>query len=294
MTRIFVGVSQYGALRGKAQYSEERAGLQILAVLAIVNAQLPADERVYINEAQRPRAEQLSFWNDMVRRGAPPAVVAARPFSSKHDGGPNDDQGRAFDLGGPGGAVITNRAHALVKSVGAEYGIHHTGAGFRPAEKWHFEYVPGTARKLASAGPTEQEEQESVMTAITYRNSKSGEMRTIDISTGMDDYLLPGYFELQVKLGVTKAPAMNVPDNEFAYLRQKAAERDAAAAARVWGHVVTGWNGPQAAANRLQGIDQKAGTAKLDASSVVVTIDEASLVGKITQAMKAMFTKAGS
>lgn len=299
MARIFVGNSEYGALRGKPQYSEHRAGLQLLAVLAIVNPQLPADERVTINEATRPRASQSAFWNDYVRRGAPPAVVAARPFRSKHDGGGNDES-RAFDLGGPGGSVISDRAHALIKAVGADYGIHHTGAGFRPAEKWHFEYVPGTARLLASTGPTKQEAEEQDMTARLYRNAKTGEIAVMDPTAG-HYWSCPnmGYVNLERKFKtVPDVDPMNLPANEFDHLKRRTlghrADLAADAARYVWGANVPGYNGDASASRRLAGIDQKAGTAKLDATGLKVTVDETSITNKVVAGVRGLFQKAGS
>ena len=294
MPRIFVGVSEYGSLRGTQQFLEERAGLQFLAVLAIVNPQLPPDERITFNECERPRPSQSAFWNDYVRRGAPPAVVAARPFTSKHDGGPTGDRALAADLGGPGGAVITDRAHALFKAVALEYGIHHTGAGFRPAEKWHFQYVPGTARKLASAGPTQQEQEQQHMTARNYRDKKTGETRTIDVSTGKDQYLEPGYPELHVAMGIVPGETIQVETNQMQYLRQAARATRQAIAAEVWGQAVPGWNGPQTAAARLAGIDQKAGTAKVDGAGLKVTVDETSITNKVVAGVRGLFQKAGS
>jgi len=299
VARIFVGNSEFGTLRGTPQYSEQRAGLQLLAVLAIVNPQLPASERVTINEATRPRASQSAFWNDYVRRGAPPAVVAARPFRSKHDGGGNDES-RAFDLGGPGGSVISDRAHALVKGVGAEYGIHHTGAGFRPAEKWHFEYVPGTARKLASAGPTPQEREDQDMTARLYRHSGNGTIAAVDVSTGFYWPMpSPGYVTLWRTRGwVADRDPVNIPANEWDHMlgRIVAHRSDLAAdAARlVWAAGLPGFNGVQSAAARLAGIDQKAGTAKVDGAGLKVTVDETSITNKVVAGVRGLFQKAGS
>jgi len=310
MGRIFVGVSEYGSLRGVHQYAEERAGLQLLAVLAIVNPQLPANERVTINEAQRPRASQSAFWNDYVRRGAPPAVVAARPFTSKHDGGPNDDQGRAFDLGGPGGSVISDRAHALVKAVGAEYGIHHTGAGFNPREKWHFEYVPGTARKLASAGPTQQEKKDQAMTSHLYRHP-GGTIAMIDWSTGAYWGLAgPAYVELVRSLGlVSTDPIREIPANQWDFLMGRVVETRQHIAAQVWATPLSGWNGAQGAGTRLVGAD-RGGVAPEYVDQIATAVqkklpvgsgggvDTDTLVAKITTAvgdlLRGIFTKAGT
>jgi hypothetical protein len=290
MGRIFVGNSEYQSLKGKPQYLEERAGLQFLAVLAIVNAQLPASERVTINEGERPRPSQLAFWNDYRRRGAPPAAVAAAPYLSKHDGGPNGDNAWAADLGGPGGSVISDRAHALVKSVGAAYGIHHTGATFRPAEKWHFQYVPGTATKLASAAPTEAEKKESVAGMIRIQHEKRGIA-----------LVGPGYFhgitpeELPWTADVITKHITAINERHFDLLVDMHLHGTVSdgVGPRVWAQPIDGYNGPKQAGARLAGIDQKAGTAKLDASGLVVKVDEASIVSKVQAAVKAMFTNGG-
>jgi hypothetical protein len=146
MADIFVGNSEYDNLTGKPQYAEERAGLQLLALLAYI-APMLGGYRITINEARRSRADQDKFWNAYVRflAGGPWAAVAAKPYRSKHD------SGLAFDLGGPNGRVITDAAHALLVKYGPAYGIHWIGKNF--GEKWHFEYVPGTASILASSAP---------------------------------------------------------------------------------------------------------------------------------------------
>jgi len=144
MADIAVGTSEYSSLRGKTQWAEMRAGLQLLALLAFIAPMLPG-YRVTVNEARRSRADQLSFWNayrTFVRYGRPWAAVAAVPYTSKHD------SGLAFDLGGPGGSVISDAAHAFLVKYGPRFGIHWIGKNF--GEKWHFEYVPGTASVLAS------------------------------------------------------------------------------------------------------------------------------------------------
>lgn len=305
MARIFVGNSEFQTLRGKPQYSEYRAGLQLLAVLAIVNPQLPANERITVNEATRPRASQQAFWNDYQRRGAPPAVVAARPFTSKHDGGGNDES-RAFDLGGPGGSVITNRAHALFKATALAYGIHHTGAGFRPVEKWHFEYVPGTATKLASEGPTHQEKQEALMTARLYRHP-NGTIAGIDPTTGWywpcpnPDYVVL----LRALKVVVDVDPIQLPANQYDFMVNLVILNRQEVANTVWATPLNGWNGAAPAHQRLVGAD-RGGVAPeyVDQIATAVqkklpvgsggTIDTDSLAAKVVAGVKALFTKAGS
>jgi hypothetical protein len=293
MPRIFVGVSEFGSLRGTQQFMEERAGLQFLAVLAIVNPQLPASERITFNEAERPRASQSAFWNDYIRRGAPPAVVAARPFTSKHDGGPNGESARAGDMGGPGGRVISDRAHALFKAVGAEYGIHHTGASFRPVEKWHFEYVPGTAKKLASAAPTQKEAEEQDMTARLYHNKKTGEIAVIDTSTGFywhaPNMAYVGLLRA-AKIAVDADP-ISLDDNQFGFVQQMRAvalgqHRDTLMGASV---NVGGQSRQVREAWQLAAEKQA-----VDLSNVKVTVDEASIVTKVVAGVRGLFQKAGS
>lgn len=144
MADIAVGTSEYQNLRGRTQWAEMRAGLQLLALLAFI-APMLGGYRITINEARRSRPDQLKFWNayQVFRRyGRPWAAVAAVPYTSKHD------SGLAFDLAGPGGSVISDAAHALLVKYGPRFGIHWIGRNF--GEKWHFEYVPGTASVLAS------------------------------------------------------------------------------------------------------------------------------------------------
>jgi hypothetical protein len=144
MADIVVGTSEYDNLAGKTQYAEMRAGLQLLALLAFI-APMLGGYRITINEARRSRADQDKFWNAYLRflAGGPWAAVAAKPYLSKHD------SGLAFDLGGPLGRVISDAAHALLVKYGPAYGIHWIGKNF--GEKWHFEYVPGTAKIIAGA-----------------------------------------------------------------------------------------------------------------------------------------------
>jgi hypothetical protein len=148
MADIAIGVSEYDTLKGKTQTADWRAGLQLLALLAFIAPMLPKDYRITVNEGRRSKEDQTKFWNAyqrFVKYGKPWAAVAAFPFTSKH----ND--GLAFDLGGPGGSVISDFAHALLVKYGPKFGIHWTGKGF--GEKWHFEYVPGTALIVASDKP---------------------------------------------------------------------------------------------------------------------------------------------
>ena len=291
MARIFVGVSEYRNLAGKSQYSEERAGLQLLATLAEVRAE---GYTVTINEADRPRPDQTAFWNDMVRRGAPPAVVAARPFTSKHDG-KGRGESLAFDLGGPGGSVISNAAHASVKRNGAKYGIHHIGAGFNPPEKWHFEYVPGTATKMASAGPTQQEIEEEQMTAQLYRHQKTGNYAVMDMSTGRVWPLAGADYvgQLQAMKQVPNTPPIIMTPEQWDFLLDRCKEARLQIAEQVWVHPILGVDGSvQLSGLRISAAQvdaYKAATRKIDAAA----LNEDSIVARVTQAVKTMFTNGG-
>lgn len=301
MARIFVGVSQYAGLRGKSQYSELRAGLQIIMVLALVNAQLPKSEWVYINEATRSRADQTFYWNDYVRRGAPPAVVAARPFRSKHDGGAGDES-RAFDLGGPGGSVITARAHALVVSVGAPYGIHWIGKNFRPRELWHFEYVPGTATLLASDGPTQKEEEDEHMTIQLYQHQITGNLATMDMSTGRV-WALPSRDWAQQLRNMRQVPDKDpiiMTDGQWKFLLDRCLEAKLDVAERVWIHPTLGSDGTQLAVARLVAAQIDAFQANQGVKNLKLTggqVDTEGLAARIIAgvqtAVKAMFTNGG-
>lgn len=260
MADIFVGKSEYSNLKGQNQYAQERAGLQMLALLAFLLPMLNG-YRITINEARRPRPAQLAFWNAyqrFLRYGKPWAAVAAAPYTSKHD------SGLAFDLGGAGGAVIADWVHALLVKYGPAYGIHWIGKNF--GEKWHFEYVPGTAKILAGIGPTPEEKAEIDMLGILYRDEKTGEVAGMNPSTGWY-YHCPNaaYVQLLRKTRmVVDADPLNLPTNEYGFVKGQTdamgVERDQRLIRSIWSAIIPGYNGNQSAAARLAGIDEKANT----------------------------------
>lgn len=295
MADIFVGKSEFGSLRGTNQYAEQRAGLQILALLAFL-APMLAGYRITFNEARRSRPDQDKFWaayQKFLRYGKPRAAVAARPYTSKHD------SGLAFDLGGPGGAVISDAAHALLVKYGPEWGIHWIGKNF--GEKWHFEYVPGTARKLAGTGPTKQERIEEEMTARLYRNSQTGTIAAIDWSTGaVWPIPSPAYLNLMTaRKMVIAEDAINLPPNEYDFIVGRAVNVRAENAQAVLDRIVSGADGSATLGNRIVEIQRLANAAankKVDLTGATInaTVNEDALVTKIETVVKRLFGKAAA
>lgn len=159
---INVGVSELpGRTHGKMQVmSNVQAGLNLRA--AIFELERDYGEVATVNEADRPRPVQLQLRADYLRflAGGPWAPLAAYCtagpppyFTSTHD---PDNVGDGADLGGPGGAVLSVRAHNLLDGdhpdgvLGRKYGLYNTGKHFSTPEWWHFNIFPSRAQRRAT------------------------------------------------------------------------------------------------------------------------------------------------
>ncbi|MBF4597169.1 hypothetical protein ITJ50_00955 [Curtobacterium sp. VKM Ac-2889] len=158
---VIVGTSELpGRTFGKPQVmSNVQAGWNLIAALA----ELRRDHGliVTVNEADRSREDQIGVRQDYIGflNGGPWAPLAAfctwgppPQFTSTHD---PLNYGNAADLGGPGGAVISDRARDLLDGnhpdgvIGRKYGLRNTGWNFSRREIWHFNIYPDRAQVLA-------------------------------------------------------------------------------------------------------------------------------------------------
>lgn len=158
MSPINVGVSEYpGRTHGKMQrMTKVQAGLNLRA--ALFELERDYGEIATVNEADRSRPDQLFMRAEFLAgRGALAAYCTAAPppgqYTSTHD---PVNHGDGADLGGPGGAVLSVRAHNLLDGnhpdgvLGRKYGLYNTGAFFYIPEWWHFNIYPARAAKLAT------------------------------------------------------------------------------------------------------------------------------------------------
>lgn len=148
---VVVGTSELpGRTFGKQQVmSNVQAGYNLIAALAELKRDY--DITVTVNEGDRSRPDQLAL-RQAYENGA--GVLAAVPYTSTHD---PENYGNAADLGGEGGAVISDRARNLLDGnhpdgvIGRKYGLYNTGWFFSSREIWHFNIFTDRAAVLASA-----------------------------------------------------------------------------------------------------------------------------------------------
>lgn len=129
---VFVGISRLpGRTFGKKQYSSNRSGMQLNLMFAAARA---AGIYLSVSEANRSHADQDYEWNRYQTSGPP---VAARPYTSRHNGGLLGNLGHAFDLAMADGSALTQAALNWLHTHGPLYGIRPTGLSF--GESWHFD-----------------------------------------------------------------------------------------------------------------------------------------------------------
>lgn len=153
-----VGVSELpGRTFGKMQVmTKTQAAWNLIA--AIAELKRDYGEIATVNEADRSRPDQLFMRGEYLAGRGPLAAYCSldpRPegtYTSTHDPG---NHGDGADLGGPGGSVLSVRAHNLLDGnhpdgvLGRKYGLFNTGAFFYVPEWWHFNIYPGRAEVLA-------------------------------------------------------------------------------------------------------------------------------------------------
>lgn len=93
---------------------------------------------VGVTSANRTRAEQERLYNGWVAR-RPGFNLAARPGTSLHE------KGLSVDLASRNGQPLTSAEKAWLDANAPRFGFKPTGNSFRPVERWHFDYVPGSA-----------------------------------------------------------------------------------------------------------------------------------------------------
>ncbi|MBT1542485.1 hypothetical protein KK103_11985 [Curtobacterium flaccumfaciens pv. flaccumfaciens] len=166
---VIVGTSELpGRTHGKPQaMSNVQAGYNLIAALA----ELKRDYGIVVtvNEADRSRPDQYGLRVDYLNGngvlaaycelGPHPDEFTRGTWTSTHD---PRNHGNAADLGGPGGAVISDRARNLLDGnhpdgvIGRKYGLYNTGWFFSSREIWHFNIYPERAAVLAPAPSTNQ------------------------------------------------------------------------------------------------------------------------------------------
>lgn len=194
---VNLGVSKLpGRTFGKMQVmTDVQAAYNLLA--AVRELREKYGEVVTFNEGDRSRADQDVVWFAYLNGGP----LAATRYTSTHDPVNN---GNAADIGGPGGAVISDNARELLDGnhprgvVGRKYGVFNTGWNFWKREIWHFNVY--TSRADVLAGPPSipvkpkpkpsPEEDEAMKFTVEYKDPAKKTGRTVTFWMGARSSLL--------------------------------------------------------------------------------------------------------
>lgn len=108
-------------------------------------------------EGYRPIARQDTLWDkyEAYQNGGPYAELAARPGTSNHG------YARACDFGPP--INIDSPEKRWLDANAPAYGWHPTGNDFHPIERWHFDWLPGTATVDLDQPPAQTLNMEAIM-----------------------------------------------------------------------------------------------------------------------------------
>lgn len=152
---VYVGTSELpGRTFLKPQYLADGPAQQL--ILALNRFEEQHGYRLTVNEGKRSRADQKLLrdeYDAYIARGKTPpyAALAAACYTSTHD---EVNYGNAFDLGGPGGRVLTDAEQAAFYAIGKPLGLVQTGLGFAVKEIWHGNAYLARATEKAPVGIT--------------------------------------------------------------------------------------------------------------------------------------------
>lgn len=146
----------YSFERGTMQYLNSDAAQAFFALRAEFVRVFPKSRPLEVTEGDRSRARQLDLWNQWeayLRRGKKPpyAALAARPYTSNHNGG------NAADFRSPVSFSGSDESKWM-RANAPRFGWHPTGYDFASVEPWHYDYRHGTATAALTTTEITQEE----------------------------------------------------------------------------------------------------------------------------------------